>query len=122
MVSLNIIINSKYITILNVLTMIFFSFICYFGFLVYVHYSTMFNSCASMYVTFTSSLVYFNLIVVSGLTSAIDFCLYSGYLNFSNSVTCTLMKERKEKSVLENYHELPKLLQKFVRIYKRMSG
>lgn len=102
--------------------MLIFSWLAYYGFLVFIHFSTMFNSCATMYTTFSSTMIYLNWILCVGLCGIIDFCLYSGFINFSNSVTNTLIIERKKKGELNDYNNLPKPLEKYVKLYKKLSG
>lgn len=101
--------------------MLIFSWLAYYGFLIFIHFSTMFNSCASMYVTFTSSLVYLNFIIVVGITGSIDLFLYSWNMNFGSDVATALMIERKAKGNLESANNLPKNLEKYVRMFKKMN-
>lgn len=122
MVSIHLIIKSKYITILNALTMIITSWLAYYAFLLFIHFSTMFKSCGTMYVTFTSSLIYLDWIVVIGINCLIDFFFYSWRLNFERNVANTLMNERKLKGNLnDSENNLPKNLEKYVKMIKRMD-
>lgn len=116
------IIKSKYVTFLNVLTMLILTWIAYFAFLTYIHFSIMFNSSASMVVVFNSSKLYLNLVLVAGTCGVIDFILYSTYMNFSNRITTNLMIERKIKGKLDNPGDLPNDLQKYVRKFNKMNG
>lgn len=101
--------------------MLILSWLAYFGFLIFIHYSTMFNSCATMYVTFTSALLYLNWVILVGLISLIDFFLYSWNTNFSGSIISTLIVERKKKGSLETYHDLPKNMDVYLRKFRQMS-
>ena len=101
--------------------MLILSWLSYYAFLLFIHFSVMFNSCASMYVTFTSALIYLDWILVVGITCLIDFFLYSWYSNFSNSVSSSLLIERKAKGTLETYHDLPNNLEKYVNMFKKMN-
>jgi hypothetical protein len=121
MVSIHLLINSKYVTLLNFLTMFITSWLAYFAFLIFIHFSPMFNSSASMSITFNSALFYLDFIIIIGITCLTDFFLYSWNLNFSNNVTNSLIIERKAKGTLETNHDLPNILQKFYKIFKRMN-
>jgi len=121
-VSINLIINSKYITILNALTILILSWFAYFGFIIFIHFSNIFNSCATMYTTFTSSLVYLNFVLIVGFTSFIDLFLHSWNFNFSDSVTNTLLLERKAKVLLDNITIFPNKLLKYIRIFKQINN
>ena len=75
-----------------------------------------------MYVTFTGSLIYLNWVLVVGCTGFIDLCLYSWKINFSKSVTNTLMIERKANGSLDNIINFPKSLQKYIKLFKKMNN
>lgn len=119
---MNILIKSKYITWINIVVIIVTSWIAYFAFLGYIHYSTMFNSCATMVVAFNSVLLYLNLLIVVGFTSIFDFALYSGYMNFNRIILTTLQKERKLKGNLNNPYLIPKFLQRYINLFKKLIG
>lgn len=121
MVSINLIIKSKYVTILNFLTMIILSWLAYYGFLIFVHFSILFNSVASMGVTFLSALLHLDWVIVIGITNLLDFFIYSWNINSRNSVANILLIERKEKGSLETTHDLPSELEKYIKVYNRMN-
>jgi len=101
--------------------MFILSWVAYFGFLVFVHFSTWFNSCGTMAISFSSALIYLNWVIVVGICCLFDFFIYSWNLNFNKSVTNSLIIERKAKGGLETSHDLPSNLEKYSKIYKRMN-
>ena len=102
--------------------MLILSWFAYFGFIIFIHFSTIFNSCASIYNTFTSALVYLNWVLIVGLTGFIDLFLHTWYFNFSNSVLNTLLLEKKAKGLLDNITIFPKKLLKYIRLFKRINN
>jgi hypothetical protein len=101
--------------------MLILSWLAYFGFLIFIHFSPMFNSSATMSITFNSALIYLDLFIIIGITCLTDFFIYSWSINFSKSITNSLINERKSKGTLETNHDLPPILQKLYKIFKRMN-
>lgn len=109
------IIKSKFITLMNGLIIFVLSWVLYFVFLLWVHYSPMFNSNATMTVAFTSSSLYLTFVLIVGLTGGIDYFFYAWDLNFNNSTLNILIKQRKEKGSIHNYHDFPPELNKYIK-------
>lgn len=102
--------------------MLVLSWILYFGFVLWVHFSTLFNSNSTMFVAFTSSSLYLTWVLITTLTAGIDYFFYSFEMNFSNSTKNILIKRRKEKGSLERYHDLPKKLEPYINKLKQFEG
>ena len=76
-VSVNLIVFTKYHTFINVGFILVFTFILYGIFLILVHNWTMFNSNGTMIVAFSSGRFYINILFVCGTCFLIDFALLS---------------------------------------------
>merc|ERR1711957_926778 len=121
MVSVHLMITTKYNTTLNILTMLILTFIAFYVFIFVIHFSPIFNSSASMIVVFGQWRVYLDGLIVIGFNNFMDFMIYSYNLNFGDSVTGSLMIERKAKGNLDSTDDLPGSLEKHLKIYNRMN-
>ena len=121
MVSVHLMITTKYNTTLNILTMLILTFIAFYVFIFVIHFSPLFNSSASMIVVFGQWRVYLDGLIVVGFNNFMDFMIYSYNLNFGESVTGALMIERKAKGNLDSPDDLPGSLEKHLKIYNRMN-
>lgn len=119
---MNLLIKSKYITVFNFLTMLILSWILYFGFVLWVHFSTWFKSNSTMFVAFTSSSLYLTWVLITTLTAGIDYFFYSFDMNFSKTTINILMRERKIKGSIDKYHDLPKRLDRYINKLKQFEG
>ena len=116
-VSFDLMIYTNYHTWINIVIMLVSTFIFYIIFLIMVHYIKMFNSVGSMYVSFSSSRVWMNVIFICGFCFLIDngikafkFLLYPSYAS-------TLQRIISENGKCDSEKYLPKTLIEKVKIY-----
>jgi hypothetical protein len=102
--------------------MLILSWILYFAFVLWVHFSNFFNSNSTMFVAFTSSSLYLTWLLIITLTAGIDYFFYSFDLNFFKSTINILMRERKIKGTIDKYHDLPKRLDHYINKLKQYEG
>ena len=90
-VTFNIIVFTKYHTIINWIVIILLTVIAYIIVIVIVQKSTFFNSVGSMDVTFSSGLLWFNFLAVSGYCFIIDFSILAFNTLFKKSIQNQVM-------------------------------
>ena len=120
-VSFDLMIYTNYHTWINIVIMLVSTFIFYIIFLIMVHYIKMFNSVGSMYVSFSSSRVWMNVIFICGICFLIDkgikafkFLLYPSYAS-------TLQRIISENGKCDSEKYLPKTLIEKVKIYDEVE-
>ena len=101
--------------------MFILTLLAYAGFLCFIHFSTLFNSCGTMIIAFSQFRLYLDMLVVIGINNSLDYLIYSWKLNFSDSITYSLMKVRNEKGNLDSSENLPDNLETKLREYNRMN-
>ena len=102
--------------------MLILSWCLYFAFVAWVHFSTLFHSNSTMFVAFTSSSLYLTWILITTFTAGIDYFFCSYGMNFLESTINILIKQRKEKGSIHNYHDFPNTLQKYIDKLKQYEG
>ena len=100
-VTSNIIIFTKYHTIVNWIVIILLTFILYIVFLLCVQKFSIFNSVGTMQVTFNSTLIWMNFIIVTGFCFVIDYSILIYNILFQNSILnqVTLIKNKNDISI-----------------------
>lgn len=102
-------------TWINWAVIIVLSWVLYFVFLIWVHYSNFFQSNAIMSIAFSSSSLYLTFILIIGLTGGIDYFFYAWDMNFNKTTLNILLKLRNEKGKLENYRDFPSELNPYIK-------
>lgn len=97
--------------------MIILSWFLYFIFVLWVHFSTTYNSVGTMATAFFSGKFYINCFFVIITCVMID-QFTNSYVNlFGNNVSGTLNILRSERGSLENNTDLPPKIEKLVKVY-----
>ena len=76
-VSFDLIIDTTYITWINIVIQLTTTFLLYFVFLIAVHFMSLFNSYASIYNSVNSPILWLNLILVTGACFLFDYAVKS---------------------------------------------
>ncbi len=105
-VSLRLLINSKYITTYNVLVMTITSWLFYIIFLKYVDGSDIFKSVGTMVVEFNSGKLYLSSILIIGSAGIIDFFTKS-YDTLFNNTYSSMLQILKNKGLLDDIPSIP---------------
>lgn len=74
-VSIELVILTKYHTWINFVILIVITFVAYVIFIIVVHHMSMFNSVGTMYVAFSSGKIWLNMLLVGGTCCIIDLFL-----------------------------------------------
>ena len=119
-VSVELLLNTKYHTWINFVIIIVITFIAYILFIIIVHNMSMFNSYGTMYVAFNSGKLWLNLLFVGGTCGLIDFFIISFEYIFSPSLITKLqvLVNQKKDMKISNINNMPKLVQEVFEIYK----
>ena len=118
-VSVELLLNTKYHTWINFVIIIVITFIAYILFIIIVHNMSMFNSYGTMYVAFNSGKLWLNLLFVGGTCGLIDFFIISFEYIFSPSLITKLqvLVNQKKDMKISNINNMPKLVQEVFEIY-----
>jgi phospholipid-transporting ATPase len=116
-VSIDLIVYTRYHTWINIAIMIFFTFILYILFIIMVHFVDLFKSVASMKVSFSSGVVWMDIIFICGSCYLIDMGIRAFNFTFIPSIAGTLQRLICERGSLENETDLPKSIVEKLRIY-----
>jgi hypothetical protein len=118
-VSVELLLNTKYHTWINFVIIIVITFIAYIIFIIIVHNMSMFNSYGTMYVAFNSGKLWLNLLFVGGTCGLIDFFIISFEYIFSPSLITKLqvLVNQKKDMKISNINNMPKLVQEVFEIY-----
>lgn len=98
------------------------SWLLYFAFVIYVHFSPSYNSVGTMGVAFFSGKFYFNWLLVVGTCFAIDLCTSSYYILFGNNLAGTLMVLRKQRGTLDNNVDMPRQVEEYLKLFNAYGG
>ena len=117
-VSVDLIINTKYHTFINFLIMLIFTVIAYIIFVICVHHSTFFKSVGTISVAFGSSRFWMGIFFVCCTCGIIDFILLGFSFIFYNSLTNCMQRLVSEKGEIEKEYTLPKRIIDRINMYK----
>ena len=122
-VSLELIIETKYHTWINVVILLVITFISYIIFLVIVQQLTMFNSVGTVGVAFNSGRMWMNMIFVGGTCGIIDFIMISVEYVFFPNLTKKLqvLVNQGENLKLTNSENMPNIIKKKLDEYNQIS-
>lgn len=116
-VSLDLILYTKYHTIINVVILFVFTFVAYLVFIIIVQYSTLFNSVATMGTAFGSAIFWLDMLFVVGICFVIDFLYRSIEFDFFPSICSELQKLVCERGSCEEEVDMPFIIQKKLKLY-----
>ena len=122
-VSLELIIETKYHTWINAVILLVITFISYIIFLVIVQQLTMFNSVGTIGVAFNSGRMWMNMIFVGGTCGIIDFVMISVEYVFFPNLTKKLqvLVNQGENLKLNNSENMPNIIKKKLDEYNQIS-
>ena len=118
-VSIELLLNTKYHTWINFVILVVITFIAYILFIIIVHNMSMFNSYGTMYVAFNSGKLWLNLLFVGGTCGLIDYFILSFQYIFFPSLTTKLqvLVNKKIDMNISNINKMPKLIKEVLGIY-----
>ena len=111
-VSITLLLSERYIVILVPLVLLVTSWGMYFGFCMYVHYDTSFNSFGTMVTSFRSGRFLLNMLCVCGLSFICDYAHESKKFAFDWTIKAILMRLNSSKKIDCSDEDLPDLIQK----------
>ena len=117
-VTVDLIIFTKYHTYINFLILFIFTFIAYIIFVICVHYSTMFKSVGTIQSVFSSFRFWISFIFVSGTCGIIDYFILCYRFSFKTSLINILQRLLNEREILDKDYKLPKSISKRINMYK----
>ena len=122
-VSIDLLIYTKYHTLINVSILIVITFISYIIFLILVHNMTMFNSVGTIKEAFLSKKFWMNLIFVGGTCGIIDFFILAFEYIYNPSTVKQLQILLNKTSTLDtnNTNDLPKKIKEKIEIYNEFQ-
>ena len=120
-VSVDLIIYTKYHTYINVLIMGIFTFLFYIIFLIIVHNVTYFNSVGTMVVAFGSGRLWMSIIFVCGTCALIDYVILSVKFVFFRTLVRILQILVSERGKLNDQIDLPPEIQEKLNYYNEFE-
>ena len=122
-VSIDLLIYTKYHTLINVAILIVITFISYIIFLILVHNMSMFNSVGTIKEAFLSKKFWMNLIFVGGTCGIIDFFILAFEYIYNPSTVKQLQILLNKTSTLDtnNTNDLPKKIKEKIEIYNEFQ-
>ena len=117
-VSVDLIIFTKYHTYFNFLIPFICTLMAYIIFLICVHNSIIFKSVGTIQSVFSSFRFWLSFIFVSGTCGIFDYLLLCYRFNFKISLKNILQRLLSEKNVLNEDYKLPKPISKRINMYK----
>ena len=117
-VSVNLTINTKYYTILNISFIIVFDLIIYIIFMIIAHNLKLFNCIGTINVAFKSSRNWMGLIFTCCTCGLIDFFVLCLKFIYNPSLTRILQRLVNEMGKLEEEYNLPKCINDKINMYK----
>ena len=121
-VSVDLIVFTKYHTWMNLIIMGICTFIAYAVFIVIVEYSLMFHSVGTMGTAFGSVVMWLNIIYVVGLCFIIDVVVLTAETILFPSVAKVLQRVVKERGSCEEEVDLPSKIKKKLKMYSEYSS
>ena len=122
-VSLELLIHTKYHTWINCVILLVITFIAYIIFIIIVHHLSMFNSVGTMQVAFSSPKIWLNILFVGGTCALIDFFILGMEFIFFPSLT-TVLQVLVNKNIemnKENVEKMPKLVKEILGNYNEFN-
>ena len=122
-VSIDLIIYTKYHTWINVVILIIITFISYIIFLLIVQKMTVFSSVGTINEAFSSSKLWMNLIFVGGTCGIIDFCIlgFNFIFNPSTAKELQILINKKKEINIIRINDFPKKIREKLEIYKEFK-
>jgi len=120
-VSLRLLINQKYHTLINTVIIAVLSWLLYALFLVLVNYSNTYNSVGTMVVAFGSAKFWLNTVLVVITCSMMDLITLTYQMLFTNSITSQLRILVKDRGTLDNPVDLPDIIANCLKSYNVYS-
>ena len=117
-VTIDLLIFTKYHTWINLVIMLVITFIAYIAFVFCAHYLTLFNSVGTMATVFTSPRFWMGLIFLLGTCGLIDYFILGFDFIYFPSLTKVLQKLYSERGRLDDEHNLPKCIADRINKYK----
>jgi phospholipid-transporting ATPase len=119
-VSIELVILTKYHTWINFVILIVITFVAYVIFIIVVHHMSMFNSVGTMYVAFSSGKIWLNMLLVGGTCCIIDLFLLGLHFIFFPSLATKLeiLVNKKIDMSLKNFNNMPKSIKEILSIYE----
>ena len=117
-VSVDLVIFTKYHTIINFAILFVFTILAYIIFVICVHHSTFFKSVGVINSAFGSPLFWMSFILVCGICGLIDYFILGFQFIFSNSLTKIMQILFNEKGKLDKDYKLPKPISDRMNMYK----
>ena len=118
-VSVDLIIFTRYETWLNFAVLLLITFIAYIVFLIIVHNWNFFNSCATMMVAFNSGTLWMNIILICTACYIIDQAINVFNFIFLPTIATELQKLIKERGSADNEVDIPLKIAKKLKIYNQ---
>ena len=118
-VTINIMINTKYHTIINISFIFVFALVAYIIVIIIAHNSKTFKCVGTMVSVFGSARFWMNLIFICGTCGLIDYFIFCYSFVFNISLTKILQKLVKERGKIDNDNNLPKCLNDRLNINKK---
>ena len=117
-VTVNLMINTKYETWLNLSFIFIFDIIAYIIFMICAHNYSVFHSIGTIYASFNSPRNWMGLIFVCGTCGLIDFFILSWRFTYHPSLTRILQKLVNERGKIDEEFKLPKCINDKINMYK----
>ena len=119
-VSIELVILTKYHTWINFVILIVITFVAYVIFIIVVHHMSMFNSVGTMYVAFSSGKIWLNMLLVGGTCCIIDLFLLGLHFIFFPSLATKLeiLVNKKIDMSLKNFNNMPNSIKEILSIYE----
>ncbi len=122
-VSIDLLVFTKYNTYLNTLIMLVITFISYIIFLIIVHNFTMFNSCGTMLVAFRSVTIWVDIVFIGGTCFIIDLAIMAFNFFYLPSLKTILQVLVKNKGPInEEDDSLPPEVIENLNVYKQYEN
>ena len=117
-VSIDLIIFTKYHTFINLFIFLFFTIIAYIIFVICVHFWAIFKSVGTISSVFGSRRFWMTFIFICGTCGIIDYFLLGFQCIFNNSMTYMIQKLICERGYLNQEYKLPKPINDKINMYK----
>jgi hypothetical protein len=118
-VTMDLLIYTKYHTWINFLILGVVTFIAYIAFIFAVHHLTLFHSVGTMMNTFSSYKIWIMFIFVCGTCSLIDFTILAFNYSFNRTITTLLQLQFNSIGKLNDEEEVPDEVKEKLKIYNQ---